>query len=373
MIKKTIKIPLFWKIYITVVTIVLIGFVVLWSILWTALKKYEQSRPEYAMDKVIEQIQLQDTGDFTKYVHTGENAYEGSEALDEAVREYIKNVLCEGEWTYTKKSGEYTNDNPVYQLKKDGQKTDIIIYLEKNSKNEWTIADVSGLSCEGKTYEIIVPENSEVTVDGNKLGSEYVTETKDAEVLSNVAKHINMPKTTTYHIENVYKEHEIKATGPVYNSELELISSTDNVYEFGFEANSKLIEDYVTKPFPMSVFQKKLAVVLGRLTKQHGGDTYEDGTLTINFSEMSAALSGKPLTFTPLEYRLLKILMKNPQIVLTRQVLLEKLWDADGNFVDEHALTAAISRVRNKIETPDRQYIKTVYGMGYMWIGGALK
>ena len=49
------------------------------------------------------------------------------------------------------------------------------------------------------------------------------------------------------------------------------------------------------------------------------------------------------------------------------------LYDADGNFVDEHALTAAISRVRNKIETPDRQYIKTVYGMGYMWIGGALK
>ena len=132
-------------------------------------------------------------------------------------------------------------------------------------------------------------------------------------------------------------------------------------------------EDYVTKPFPMSVFQKKLAVVLGRLTKQYGGDTYENGTLTINFSEMSAALSGKPLTFPPLEYRLLKILMKNPQIVLTRQVLLEKLWDADGNFVDEHALTAAISRVRNKIETPDRQYIKTVYGMGYMWIGGALK
>lgn len=69
-------------------------------------------------------------------------------------------------------------------------------------------------------------------------------------------------------------------------------------------------EDYVTKPFPMSVFQKKLAVVLGRLTKQYGGDTYEDGTLTINFSEMSATLSGKPLAFTPLEYRLLKILMK---------------------------------------------------------------
>ena len=89
---------------------------------------------------------------------------------------------------------------------------------------------------------------------------------------------------------------------------------------------------------------------------------------------MTASLSGKALVFTPLEYRLLKILTKNPQNVLTRKVLLEKLWDADGNFVDEHALTAAISRVRNKIETGGHhQYIKTVYGMGYMWIGGMLK
>lgn len=132
-------------------------------------------------------------------------------------------------------------------------------------------------------------------------------------------------------------------------------------------------EDYVTKPFPMSVFQKKLAMVLGRLAKQSGGDCYEDGALTVNFLEMPATLSGRPLVFTPLENRLLKVLTKNPQIVLTRQVLLEKLWDADDNFVDEHALTAAISQVRNKIKTDGRQYIKTVYGMGYMWIGGALK
>ncbi len=129
-------------------------------------------------------------------------------------------------------------------------------------------------------------------------------------------------------------------------------------------------EDYVTKPFPMSVFQKKLSVVLGRMARQPGGDCYEDGTLSIQFSELTASLSGKPLVFTPLEYRLLKILAKNPQTVLIRQVLLEKLWDADGNFVDEHALTAAVSRVRNKLETEGRQYIKTVYGMGYMWMGG---
>lgn len=132
-------------------------------------------------------------------------------------------------------------------------------------------------------------------------------------------------------------------------------------------------DDYVTKPFHMSVFQKKLAALLGRIAKQSGGDCYDDGILFIDFSEMTAALSGEAVIFTPLEYRLLKVLTKNPRVVLTRQVLLEKLWDIDGNFVDEHALTAAVSRVRNKIEAGGRQYIKTVYGMGYMWIGGLQK
>ena len=132
-------------------------------------------------------------------------------------------------------------------------------------------------------------------------------------------------------------------------------------------------DEYVTKPFHMSVFQKKLAALLGRIAKQSGGDCYDDGILSINFSEMTAAISGEAISFTPLEYRLLKVLTKNPKAVLTRQILLEKLWDIDGNFVDEHALTAAVSRVRNKIEAGGRQYIKTVYGMGYMWIGGFQK
>ena len=88
---------------------------------------------------------------------------------------------------------------------------------------------------------------------------------------------------------------------------------------------------------------------------------------------MTPTRGGESISFTPMEYRLLKVLTKNPQIVLTRQVLLEKLWDIDGNFVDEHALTSTISRVRNKIEKADHAYIKTVYGMGYMWIGGGNK
>lgn len=134
----------------------------------------------------------------------------------------------------------------------------------------------------------------------------------------------------------------------------------------GFELGA---EDYVTKPFPINVFQRKVSALLGRIQKQSYSDCYNDGKLYIDFLEMTATLMEKVVSFTPLEYRLLKILIKNKKIVLTRQVLLEKLWDVEGNFVDEHALTSAISRIRNKIESKELQYIKTVYGMGYMWIG----
>jgi DNA-binding response OmpR family regulator len=138
----------------------------------------------------------------------------------------------------------------------------------------------------------------------------------------------------------------------------------------GFELGA---DDYVTKPFPINVFQRKVAALFNRISKQIGGDSYNDGNLQIDFSSMTATLADNPITFTALEYRMLNVLVKNSQIVLTRQVLLEKLWDIDENFVDEHALTSNISRIRGKIETDDRQYIKTVYGMGYMWVGGANK
>lgn len=138
----------------------------------------------------------------------------------------------------------------------------------------------------------------------------------------------------------------------------------------GFELGA---DDYVIKPFPISVFQKKVSALLSRIQKQSAIDCYDDGNLFINFSEMSAALAGEDISFTAMEYRILKILTANMQIVLTRRILLEKLWDVDGNFVDEHALTCAISRIRAKIEAGSFQYIKTVYGMGYMWVGGLKK
>ncbi|EJO5348773.1 response regulator transcription factor [Clostridium botulinum] len=128
-------------------------------------------------------------------------------------------------------------------------------------------------------------------------------------------------------------------------------------------------DDYITKPFHISVFKKKVKVLFNKIKNKAHVDCYDDGKLYINFSNLKSILNGEHIIFTPMEYRTLKILVKNPKIVLTRQMLLEKIWDVDENFVDEHTLTTVISRIRNKIEVGGSQYIKTVYGMGYIWIG----
>ena len=130
-------------------------------------------------------------------------------------------------------------------------------------------------------------------------------------------------------------------------------------------------DDYVTKPFSVTVLCKKVAAVFANLelrTPRH--DLFDDGFLKIDFSEQSASLAGESLDFTPKEYRTLFLFVKNPRIILTKRQILEKLWDIDGDFVDEHTLTTIISRIRKKIETDERKYIKTAYGMGYQWIGG---
>ena len=128
-------------------------------------------------------------------------------------------------------------------------------------------------------------------------------------------------------------------------------------------------DDYITKPFNINIFRKKVSAVLKRSNKAANRAFYVCGDLVIDFDKLTATIKDEPVIFTPTEYKILKIFTSNPNVLLTRQVLLEKLYDVDANFVDEHALTVNINRLRNKIETGDRKYIKTVYGMGYLWAG----
>ncbi len=136
----------------------------------------------------------------------------------------------------------------------------------------------------------------------------------------------------------------------------------------GYEAGAV---DYITKPFSVAALQRKISAMFAMLERHKPSrDIYDDGRLLIDFSEQSASLDGRPIALTPMEYKMLYLFCQNPKLVLTRQRLLERLWDVDERFVDEHTLTTSISRIRSKIEAEGGSYIKTIYGIGYQWTGG---
>lgn len=132
-------------------------------------------------------------------------------------------------------------------------------------------------------------------------------------------------------------------------------------------------EDYITKPFPIDVFLRKVAVILKRNSKSTE-DRWSDGILDINFSKLEAFLKGEALELTTLDFQVLKFFTGNPDKIQTREVLLNSIWQTSHSVANEsvyeHAITAEISRLRSKIKTEEQAYIKTVYGLGYVWTGG---
>lgn len=138
----------------------------------------------------------------------------------------------------------------------------------------------------------------------------------------------------------------------------------DMVTGFGLGA-----DDYIAKPFSMVVLLQRVKAVLRRIGTDGSSELFQYKDITINSAKMKVYKYGQEIKLTTNEYRLLAILTENRGQVLTRRLMLEKLWDIEGNFVDENTLSVNIRRLRAKIEDDpkDCQYIKTVFGIGYTW------
>lgn len=126
-------------------------------------------------------------------------------------------------------------------------------------------------------------------------------------------------------------------------------------------------EDYVTKPFSTKILLKRIAVILKRNVESNNR-IFDDGFLYIDFDQAKAAVNGREQSFTPTELRLLHELSSHTGQLLTYDILLERLWDSGGQFVDRHALAVNVNRLRKKIEDENHKYISNVYGMGYQWL-----
>lgn len=144
-------------------------------------------------------------------------------------------------------------------------------------------------------------------------------------------------------------------------------------------------EDYIIKPFSLAVLRARVAAVLRRRKRE--ADTAEtkpeqlsDGyahnngksnsrftfdIFDFDFENMSFYVNKQAVELSKTEQKLLRYFMKNRGIILSRDMLIDRIWTDGAEYVDENALSVAVKRLRDKLSA--HSYIRTVYGVGYMW------
>lgn len=127
-------------------------------------------------------------------------------------------------------------------------------------------------------------------------------------------------------------------------------------------------DDYISKPFRVKELLARIKTVLRRYNKDTADGMINIGNIRINTNEAKVYKDSKEVILTAMEYRLLLIFINNRGIVLSRQKLLEDIWDVAGDFVNDNTLTVYIKRLRDKIEEDPASpnIIKTVRGLGYI-------
>lgn len=170
---------------------------------------------------------------------------------------------------------------------------------------------------------------------------------------------LNLPDGSGY---NVCKTIKSKGDFPVifltaYDDEVNVVMGLD----IG-------ADDYITKPFRVRELIARIKSVMRRCGKDRTEQIVKLGNVTVNLNEAKVSKDGEDIILTAMEYRLLLTFLNNRGKVLSRNKLLEEIWDVDGDFVNDNTLTVYIKRLRDKIERDPAcpQIIRTVRGLGYV-------
>lgn len=146
-----------------------------------------------------------------------------------------------------------------------------------------------------------------------------------------------------------------------------IILLTANKMEMDIVSGLELgANDYITKPFSLMVLRARVGVQL-RNAKTPAG-VYREGDFCFDFNKMEFTKGSNPLDLSKTEQRLLRCLVESKGKNLSRSQLIDDIWQGDTEYVEEHALTVVVNRLRNKLGS-EPECIKTVYGMGYTWTG----
>ncbi len=151
---------------------------------------------------------------------------------------------------------------------------------------------------------------------------------------------------------DIFKDIKIKLNVPVIF--LTAIDNEDTIVKC-FELGA---DDYITKPFRT----RELISRINRLLKKENHQSLTYKTIEIQTDSGRVFKNGEEISFTPLEYKILLMLFSNINTIITREQILDKIYDMSGNFVNDNTLTVYIKRIREKIGD---DIIKTIKGIGY--------
>lgn len=124
-------------------------------------------------------------------------------------------------------------------------------------------------------------------------------------------------------------------------------------------------EDYITKPFSLAVLRARVNAALRRNKTEKQSSAILIDNYSFDFAKMEFSCNGEKAELSKTEQKLLRLLVENCGITLSREKLIDAIWTDGAEYVDENALSVTIKRLRDKLKAQD--YIKTVYGIGYVW------
>lgn len=165
---------------------------------------------------------------------------------------------------------------------------------------------------------------------------------------------MQLPDGTGFDVSEIFKNN---ATSVIFLT----VVDDENTIVRAFDEGA---QDYIVKPFRIRELLARVRRILSAKVKNGEKDNIiYMGHAVIHTDEAKVYVNDKIIELTALEYRLLLIFASNKGILLTRQQILDKIWDADGNFVEDNTLTVYVKRLREKLG--EAIHIETVRGMGY--------
>ena len=156
-------------------------------------------------------------------------------------------------------------------------------------------------------------------------------------------------------------------------SELPVLMITANDMESdevtGFSLGA---DDYITKPFSLMALRARVGRIRQRTASAQTKKEYSDERYAFLFDSMKFYVESEEVTLSRTEQKLLRCFVENRGQTLTRDRLMDNIWEQGGSFVEENALSVAVNGLRHKLEGKDKTCpIRTVYGIGYVWEKGS--